>query len=85
MPKRTCLVYSTSCAEHGFFHGAEATELREGIEHILTREGMTRHELRTALFYLIDKIDARDSLARLESQVPPGTRTSGRTTRKAAR
>lgn len=71
MSKRTCLVYSTACAEHGFFHGAEATELREGIEHILTRDDMTRRELRTALSDLLDKVDARDSLARLEAQAPP--------------
>ena len=82
MSKRSCLVYSTPCVEHGFFHGAEANELREGIEEILKHKG-TGAEVRADLVSLLDRVDARDSLARLEAQVPPGTRRSGRTKQSA--
>jgi hypothetical protein len=66
---RTCLVYDTPCVKHGFFHGAEANELREGIERLLARES-TGKELRRDLQELLDRVDARDSLARLEAQDP---------------
>ena len=76
MSKRSCLVYSEPCPEHGFIHGAEASELREGIEELLSKK-LDRPGMRTALRALLDRVDARDSLARLEAQVPPGEQTSG--------
>ena len=39
--RRTCTVYRGKCAEHGFVHGAEAEELRTGIEKIV-REALGR-------------------------------------------
>ena len=62
-----CTVYGKPCPEHGFFHGAEAEELREGIEAILEHEGDERgfkHSLRA----LLERVDARDSLAYLEAK-----------------
>jgi hypothetical protein len=79
-----CLVYDESCAEHGFIHGAEASELREGIEALLDQCGEMSHDDWTeALTSLLDRVDARDSLARLEAQVPPGVRRSGRSNPQA--
>lgn len=75
LKKRTasCLVYTEACAEHGFMHGAEASELREGIEALLDQCGeMSHDEWSEALLSLLDRVDARDSLARLEAQAPPG-------------
>jgi hypothetical protein len=55
------------CEDHGFFHGAEATELREGIEKILEsgrcRPGTSTH---VRLEGLLASVDARDSLAYAE-------------------
>lgn len=62
-----CRVYSEPCPDHGFFHGAEAEELREGIEAILDREGDERG-FKRALQALLDRVDARDSLAYLEAK-----------------
>lgn len=30
-----CQVYKAICADHGFTHGAEAEELRKGIEKVI--------------------------------------------------
>ena len=62
-----CTVYSKYCPEHGFFHGAEAEELREGIEKIIDHEGDVRG-FKRALQALLDRVDARDSLAYLEAK-----------------
>ena len=74
-----CPVYAGYCAEHGFTHGAEAEELREGVERILEKMPANseldtledaQHELssmRRALHDLLDAVDARDSLAFSES------------------
>ncbi len=64
---RKCPVYSQHCPEHGFFHGAEAEELREGIEAIIEQEG-DEHGFKRALRALLDRVDARDSLAYLEAK-----------------
>jgi len=61
-----CSVYGHPCHEHGFIHGAEAEELREGIEKLIGegREAVTGRELQR----LLDRVDARDSLAYLEAK-----------------
>jgi len=52
------------CPVHdGQIHGGEAEELREGIESIISRRKLVSvRELRA----LLDRVDARDSLAYLE-------------------
>lgn len=55
------------CARHaGQKHGAEAEELRRGIEDIL--RNTDPKYLRTELQRLLDETDARDSLAYLEAR-----------------
>lgn len=73
-----CTVFKDSCAEHGFIHGAEASELREGIEKIIEDYGQPENDthdgaLLDDLQRLLDTVDARDSLARLEAQLPEGS------------
>ena len=59
-----CTVYATPCSVHDFIHGAEAEELREGIEKLMENEDAVKvRQLRS----LLDRVDARDSLAYLES------------------
>jgi hypothetical protein len=61
-----------SCPEHQFYHGAEAEELREGIEKILKNfagglEGNDDlYAITGDLHKLLDSVDARDSLAYAE-------------------
>ena len=64
-----CRVYGEPCPEHGFIHGAEANELREGIEAILETDCDVEdvEGIRRALQRLLDRVDARDSLAYLEA------------------
>lgn len=76
-----CLVYEKSCADHGFIHGAEASELREGIEELIKqysdcdRDGdCAGCHLIEELEALLEKVDARDSVARQEAQLPKGPR-----------
>jgi hypothetical protein len=49
-------------------HGAEAEELRSGIESILWSEENGSGDLKDALRRLLDRVDTRDSLARLEAR-----------------
>jgi hypothetical protein len=77
--KKRCTVYGRPCAEHGFYHGAEAEELREGIENIVQDlptcgddlEGdeaqSALDDVRESLKRLVDTVDARDSLAYREA------------------
>lgn len=64
-----CRVYKDPCPEHDFIHGAEAEELREGIEGLIKRyvgEDFEEWEMRDLLGNLqelLDRVDARDSLA----------------------
>lgn len=63
-PPERCRVYKVPCPTHGFIHGAEAEELREGIEELLADgEGATAEELQR----LLERVDARDSLSYLEA------------------
>lgn len=68
-PKGRCPLRDSPCPEHGFIHGKEAEELRKGIENII-RKGEWRqntHDVLCSLQKLLDTVDARDSLAWLES------------------
>jgi len=69
-----CPVYREACFDHGFVHGAEAEELREGIEKVLGRHTVT-HE---GLMRLLDRVDARDSLAYREATDPKPRKAKGR-------
>lgn len=72
-------VIGLPCEKHGgAVHGQEAEELRAGVERILKNTGDVRDgeaafvlvELRKSLIFLLDHIDARDSLAFLEITDP---------------
>lgn len=73
-----CRIYDRACATHGFYHGAEASELREGIEKLIAKPPHADcpcgqeivESLVDDLRDLLEKVDARDSVARLESQLP---------------
>lgn len=67
MNPRPCPVYHEHCSKHGFYHGAEAEELREGIERII-RHGGYGELIHDELRRLLDRVDARDSLAYLEAK-----------------
>jgi hypothetical protein len=59
-----CHLRAGYCHEHGFVHGAEAEELRSGIEKLLKADPANWP---MALQDLLDRVDARDSLAYLEA------------------
>lgn len=76
-----CLVYEGYCPAHGFIHGAEAEELRVGVEKIASRldseDGGSRwgmdvdaanKDLAKTLLKLLADVDARDSVAYLEAK-----------------
>ena len=70
----TCVV-GRACVKHGgAVHGREAEELRAGVERLLGNSAdgddeahIALEELHKALFFLLDHVDARDSLAFLEA------------------
>lgn len=70
----SCPVYKEPCHEHGFQHGAEAEELRAGIEEVVKymgRDDIDTDDLlgvKGRLQRLLDRVDARDSLAYLEAK-----------------
>jgi len=76
-----CTVYRTYCLTHDFVHGAEAEELRSGIERLIERADadhdrepfVTVRELQR----LLDKVNARDSLAFLEAEDRPRKKRAG--------
>lgn len=64
-------IENDTCARHaGQAHGKEAEELRSGIESILADppggDNISNNEWRRELLKLLDRVDARDSLAYLE-------------------
>ena len=74
----TCVVGAV-CERHGGApHGQEAEELRAGVEQILENTADVRPEdekevfaaMRKSLIFLLDRIDARDSLAFCEATDP---------------
>jgi len=65
-----CPIDGTYCDEHGFQHGAEAEELREGIEDLIA---CYEDEVPTSVLEeLLQKVDARDSVAYLEAKARSG-------------
>jgi hypothetical protein len=58
--REPCKLYAGYCRGHGFVHGAEAEELRAGIEELIERDKKVKPK---ELQRLLDSIDARDSLA----------------------
>lgn len=75
-----CCVVGVPCARHGGeVHGQEAEELRAGVEQVLRNVGGVSPEeaavvlggVRKSLIFLLDRIDARDSLAFREATDPP--------------
>lgn len=78
-----CKIYREACPDHGFYHGAEAEELREGIEKIIktcrpcvstAEDGCTGCHIVEELELLLDRVDARDSLAYREKRRSPRKR-----------
>lgn len=67
-----CPLYKDFCPDHNFVHGAEAEELRKGVERIINSiDGDERYygdELVGRFQTLLDRVDARDSLAYREAQ-----------------
>jgi hypothetical protein len=71
-----CTVYESFCEKHDFCHGAEAEELRHGIEKMMLDldeyadfEGRVyAADVYRLLASLLDRIDARDSVAYLEAK-----------------
>jgi hypothetical protein len=72
-------VVGLPCDRHGgAVHGQEAEELRAGIEQILLNTADVRLEdeesvlagIRKALIFLLDRVDARDSLSFREATEP---------------
>jgi len=69
-PKSKCYMLDQGCPVHGYIHGKEAEELREGLKKLLDTAsgdademGVPVHELED----MLDRIDARDSVAWLEA------------------
>lgn len=62
-PQQPKCVIGEYCRRHGFIHGAEAEELRERLEKLCHQQrGFSGSEVR----YILDDVDARDSLAWVE-------------------
>jgi len=70
-------VIGLPCEKHGgAVHGQEAEELRKGVEQALSNTANVSleeaagvlKELRASLYFLLDQVDARDSLAFLEKK-----------------
>lgn len=74
----SCVVGARCDRHHGAVHGQEAEELRAGIEQILSNTDGVREdeaafvlpEMRKSLIFLLDHVDARDSLAFREAADP---------------
>lgn len=70
--KYGCQVYRDMCPEHGYIHGQEAEELRQGVEKIIAslqpEMGDDDSGIADDLRKLMDEVDARDSLAHLDAQ-----------------
>jgi len=84
-PRSKCPILDGPCPEHLTHHGKEAEELRAGIEGIIEDHKPSVHDvvethaeaawrdeihaMRKELQELLDKVDARDSLAFTEYEV----------------
>lgn len=58
-----CYMLDQGCPVHGYIHGKEAEELREGIENLLERAALKNKSayLRREIRNFLDDVDARDS------------------------
>lgn len=71
---KKCTVYNQYCYVHSFIHGGEAEELRSKIEKLIKdfRGDQRCHsdmdDLLDELEVLLEKVDARDSVAYLEGK-----------------
>ncbi len=68
-----CTIRKFGCAVHGFIHGSEAEELREGIEKIVRHYSDASFDndadlMLEELRRLLEEVDARDSVAFLEAK-----------------
>lgn len=67
-------VMGKRCREHdGQIHGAEAEELRSGLERLIEEDDLTVR----SVWRLLDRVDARDSLAFLEKRRQAGRKGKG--------
>ena len=75
----SCCMVGVACDRHGgAVHGQEAEELRAGVEQLLRNTAGVREdeaafvlpELRKSLIFLLDHVDARDSLTFREATDP---------------
>lgn len=66
----SCPLRGVPCPDHGFVHGAEAEELRKGIEQVLLDHRDDTYVCNTfgSLRGLLERVDARDSLAFCETR-----------------
>lgn len=67
MTNPVCII-GRFCEEHGFVHGAEAEQLRKAIEEFRDQlvDDTDIDEIESGLTALLDRVDARDSLAFVE-------------------
>ena len=79
---KKCAIYRETCPQHHFVHGAEAEELRQGIEEVISKIRDLQEDeedsisalrdfpetISRQLQKLLDKTDARDSFAFLEAK-----------------
>lgn len=78
-----CTIREFGCAVHGFIHGAEAEELREGIQKIIVHYEDAAYENDSDLMLddlrkLLERVDARDSVAFLEAKTAQQRRAAKR-------
>jgi hypothetical protein len=79
VPQNFC-VMGLPCEKHcDVIHGQEAQELRAGVEQILANTSVVEDDdapdvlrsMRKSLIFLLDRVDARNSLAFREASDPP--------------
>lgn len=63
------------CERHGFIHGMEAEQLRQGIERLIERG---EDDVLEELQQLLDHVDARDALAFMEAHDEPDSDAQGK-------
>ena len=74
--ENVCVIGGEECPRHNYAHGREAEELRAGVERLMARSDHKKVSS-ADLQKLLDRVDARDSLAYLENggrplPAPPG-------------
>lgn len=69
-PKSRCYMLDQGCPVHGYIHGKEAEELREGLKKLIELAQDDADEMGVpvhAIEDMLDRVDARDSVAWLEA------------------